>query len=205
MAMAVYDPFGRRPELTPRFTGAPTERLPYRNVHFLGGLFRLLCPDGCELTSREFDYMTRASFGFSNPMIANELGLATQTVHNQMSKLLPKMEVGGRSELMSTAFNLGYMAISSVGALPNLRKGYGPKENFPIDPYDLQIVQRIGKGLTLAAIGDELSRSDKTIKTRLNNLDLGISGSDTYFAAAVATGQVNPYTCELITDNVLAA
>lgn len=208
MSKVRYLPFAENPGLAPEFTGEATGCLPYQTVRFLGGVVLLHNPEDSGLSMQDFDMIARAAFGQTNPMISGEVYLAPSTVEAKMRKLQQeRLGVLRRSMVLPAAFRLGYMSVPDIDESPNLVKAYGPRENFPVSAYSLAIISGIGRGLSMAQIGDELGKSESTIKSQLINIgdQIGFRGAETFLAAAVLTGQVDSLSCEPVLVEAMAA
>lgn len=202
-----YLPFAENPGLAPEFAGSPTDRLPYQTVHFLGGAVLLHNPEDSGLSVRDFDIITRAAFGQTNSMISDEVFYAPSTVENKALKLQQeRLDVSKRAMILPAAFRLGYMAIADCEP-PFQGKAYGPREKFPVSGYSLAILSGVGRGHSMAQIGVELGKTESAVKSQLIWVgnQAGFRGAEAFLAAAAVTGQINPYTCELLNETAVAA
>jgi DNA-binding NarL/FixJ family response regulator len=95
--------------------------------------------------------------GKTNPEIAAELGLKLSTVKSYSEEIYETLQVSGREELMRR-----YSAEENVSI---------PKRDFGcLDHEDLRLMELLTQGLTNAAIGRGLYKSEDAIKKRLHSL-----------------------------------
>ncbi|MFC4429639.1 response regulator transcription factor [Citricoccus alkalitolerans] len=69
-------------------------------------------PDGSDLTPRELDVLRLLARGRSNPEIAEELHLSESTVKANLSKIMEKLEVRDRVQVIIRAAQLGLVTLS---------------------------------------------------------------------------------------------
>ncbi len=64
------------------------------------------------LTKRETEILGYVAHGYINKQIAGELGLSAQTIKNQLSSILRKLEVGDRTQAVVLAIRNGWISSS---------------------------------------------------------------------------------------------
>jgi DNA-binding NarL/FixJ family response regulator len=69
-------------------------------------------PDGSDLTPRELDVLHLLARGRSNPEIAEELHISESTVKANLSKIMDKLEVRDRVQVIIRAAQLGLVTLS---------------------------------------------------------------------------------------------
>ena len=69
-------------------------------------------PDGSDLTPRELDVLRLLARGRSNPEIADELFLSESTVKANLTKIMDKLEVRDRVQVIIRAAQLGLVTLS---------------------------------------------------------------------------------------------
>ncbi len=69
-------------------------------------------PDGSDLTPRELDVLRLLARGRSNPEIAEELFLSESTVKANLTKIMDKLEVRDRVQVIIRAAQLGLVTLS---------------------------------------------------------------------------------------------
>lgn len=197
--MSLFNPFEQWLDLAPKFTGEPDAALPFKYIRFLGGVIMLESPDRVRLKSRDVNIIVRAAFGQSDAAISDRVGLTERSTNCAMRRVCGKMGVNKRQMLLSRSFDIGLMVIPYIVKDKKEVRAFGPRESFQVDEIGLEIIRRVGKGLTAAAIGREIGLGTGRVYKKIEAIsDAYFTGAQTHFAAAVATGQIDPITCEIL-------
>ena len=69
-------------------------------------------PDGSDLTPRELDILQLLARGRSNPEIAQALSLSESTVKANLTRIMDKLEVRDRVQVIIRAAQLGLVTLS---------------------------------------------------------------------------------------------
>ncbi len=67
--------------------------------------------DAQPLTDREKEVLALVAEGYSNKMIANQLGISERTVKNHLTYIMIKLRASDRTHAVVTAVRLGWLAI----------------------------------------------------------------------------------------------
>lgn len=67
--------------------------------------------DADPLTSREQQVLALVAEGYSNKLVANQLGIRERTVKNHLTGIMTKLRASDRTHAVVTAVRLGWLAI----------------------------------------------------------------------------------------------
>jgi DNA-binding NarL/FixJ family response regulator len=68
-------------------------------------------PDAEPMTGREQEVLSLVAEGFSNKLVAAELGICERTVKNHLTSIMTKLRAADRTHAVVTAVRLGWLAI----------------------------------------------------------------------------------------------
>ena len=68
-------------------------------------------PDAEPMTGREREVLSLVAEGFSNKLVAAELGIGERTVKNHLTSIMTKLRAADRTHAVVTAVRLGWLAI----------------------------------------------------------------------------------------------
>ncbi len=68
------------------------------------------------LTGRQRDVLQQAAFGLSNKLIAEELGIAEQTVKNHLANAMRNLEIHDRTHAVVFAIGEGWIGLPVGGS-----------------------------------------------------------------------------------------
>ena len=68
-------------------------------------------PDAEPMTGRERQVLSMVANGFSNKLVAVELGACERTVRNHLTSIITKLKVADRTPAVVSAVRLGWLAI----------------------------------------------------------------------------------------------
>ena len=68
-------------------------------------------PDAKPMSGREREVLSLVAEGFSNKLVAAELGIGERTVKNHLTSIMTKLRAADRTHAVVTAIRLGWLAI----------------------------------------------------------------------------------------------
>ena len=68
-------------------------------------------PDAKPMSGREREVLSLVAEGFSNKLVAAELGIGERTVKNHLTSIMTKLRAADRTHAVVTAVRLGWLAI----------------------------------------------------------------------------------------------
>ncbi len=68
-------------------------------------------PDAQPMTGREQEVLSLVAEGFSNKLVAAELGIRERTVKNHLTSIMTKLRAADRTHAVVTAVRLGWLTI----------------------------------------------------------------------------------------------
>ena len=104
-------------EAAPPLSDSGNGSLPMSVHHISGGIvIRPRTPDvatpGTEqMTGREREVLSLVAEGFSNKLVAAELGICQRTVKNHLTSIMTKLRAADRTHAVVTAVRLGWLTI----------------------------------------------------------------------------------------------
>jgi DNA-binding NarL/FixJ family response regulator len=63
------------------------------------------------MTGRELEVLSLVAEGFSNKLVAAELGIGERTVKNHLTSIMSKLRAADRTHAVVSAVRLGWLAI----------------------------------------------------------------------------------------------